>query len=224
MRGKKVLSYSWENAIFVREKQKRSPFFLLKIQNKILSKKKKEVCCKNTHLEARRSYLITVMISSCSKVRCCLGQYLTPLLIFHDQGFTGSKFHSSSLQILCFRQELAGNTIAPRRCDLLWGKPRLIMIISSGFLGSWGQTLCSHIGKDPLNKFIHQMKTEWFIQAYSQQSSCDLGSYMLIQKTLDVLIHYNILAAHGQYIRCLCDFFSLKTLWCSWLDSLSDRI
>lgn len=108
------------------------------------------------------------MISSCSKVRCCPGQYSTPLLILHDHGFTGSKFHSSSLQRLCFKQELAGNTIALKRCDLLWGELRLIMIKRSGFLVSWGQTLCSQSGKDPLNRFISPMKIEWFMQAYSQ--------------------------------------------------------
>lgn len=80
----------------------------------------------------------------CSKLSHYLGQYSSRLLIFHDQGFTGSKFHSSSLERLCFEQELAWNTIAPRVPDLLWGKLRLITIICSGFLGSWGQTLCSH--------------------------------------------------------------------------------
>lgn len=80
----------------------------------------------------------------CSKLSHYLGQYSSRLLIFHDQGFTGSKFHSSSLERLCFEQELARNTIAPRIPELLWGKLRLITIICSGFLGSWGQTLCSH--------------------------------------------------------------------------------
>lgn len=83
------------------------------------------------------------------------------LLILHDRGFTGSKFHSSSLRRSHYKQELAGNTIAPRRCDLLWGKLRLIMIERSGFLVSWGQTLCSQSAR---NGFMSQTKIEWFMQ------------------------------------------------------------
>lgn len=97
----------------------------------------------------------------CSKLSHYLGQYSSRLLIFHDQGFTGSKFHSSSLERLCFEQELAWNTIAPRIPELLWGKLRLITIICSGFLGSWGQTLGSHNVRFRYT-FISPVKIDWY--------------------------------------------------------------
>lgn len=83
------------------------------------------------------------LITPCPEVGCYEGQYSIPSLIFHEREFTGSRFHSSSLQILCFRQELAGNTIAVWRSDLLWGKLRLIVITdSSSVSGLEPQTLC----------------------------------------------------------------------------------
>lgn len=173
----KKYNYSWE-LLFLWEKCNEEACFSHKLKVKIRLIKKGEGRQRLCQWETGCWYLITLtvykyiftycMISSCSKVRCYLGQYSTPLLILHDQGFTGSKFHSSSLQRLCFNQELAGNTIAQKRCDLLWGKLRLIMIKCSGFLVSWGQTLCSQSGKDPLNRFISQTEIEWFMQAYSQ--------------------------------------------------------
>lgn len=86
-------------------------------------------------------YIFTYsMISSCSSQMLPRSIFDSPLIL-HDPVFTGSKFHSSSLQRLCFKQELAGNTIALKRCDLLWGKLRLIMMKCRGFFVSWGQTL-----------------------------------------------------------------------------------
>lgn len=62
----------------------------------------------------------------------------TPRFIIHDGGFAGSEFHSSSLQRLCFKQGLAGNTIALRTCELLLGELMFMMIIRSDFLGDLG--------------------------------------------------------------------------------------
>lgn len=130
-------------SIFVREKQQRIYFFSSKsratlkmtpsLKKKSASKVKHRGIC--IQLGYTYKYIFTHWtIPSCAKVRCHLGHHSAPLLILHDQRFTSSKFHSSSLQRLCFKQELAGHIIARKRCDLLWGKLRLIMIKCSGFL------------------------------------------------------------------------------------------
>lgn len=75
----------------------------------------------------------------------------TPQFIIHDGGFTGSTFHSSSWQRLCFNQGWAGNTIAVKRRYLLLGKLRLITEECCDFLGSWGQSLLAESGAGPLN-------------------------------------------------------------------------
>lgn len=105
-------------------------------------------------------------ISSCANVRCNPGHYLTPLLILHDQGLTSSRFHSSSVERLCFKQELDGHIIAGGRCDLLWGKLRLIMMKCSG-------CLCV-LGSDFVFRTVGIGFTEW----WARWKLCDLCRHL----------------------------------------------
>lgn len=65
------------------------------------------------------------------------------------------------------------------------------------FLCLGGQTLCSQSTKDPLNRFISQMKIEWFMWACSQY-------WGLHAHTEKAWFADNILGVHGQYVRPLC--------------------
>lgn len=135
-------------------------------------------------MSIRMWYLLCVfawnIISLASKVGLLLlSQIVKYLLIFYALGFTGCKFHSSSLQRLSFQQGLAGNTIAQRRCIFLRGKPRLIMIKCCGFHESSGQTLRCSNSKVPLNRCMSLIK----LQAQNQSTVTD-NCVLLLQKRL----------------------------------------
>lgn len=131
-------------------------------------------------------------ISSGANVRCNPGHYLTPLLILYDQGLTSSRFHSSSLERLCFKQELDGHIIAGGRCDLLWGKPRLIMMKCGGCLRVLG------------SDFVFRTVGISFTERWARWKLCDLCRHVAntadsCRKSLFCLLLHSTMG--GRHVR-----------------------